>query len=266
MLNSESLKLKEQYINELVRKEKISMMTLDVYSKEIDEFMEYLDEESLLKVRPLKIMNYIQFLKKKYSDITVKRKIASLKGLYKYFLKKELIEASPLEGIKVQIKEKKIDSKAGIGHFNRILDFCHSDPKGLRDKMIITLLMKKVFKINDILNIKTSEIINEQEINTLILGEITAINLNKDEANLLKEYSENRIKILEKKENYLFKEITRQNFRARFQKYCRLAGIEEFSPSEIKKTIKKHEEKTQNKDEFFQKIREEYIRIGIGDD
>ena len=199
MLNSQSLKLKEQYINELIKKEKISMTTLDVYSKEIDEFMEYLDEESLLKVRPLKVMNYIQFLKKKYSDITVKRKVASLKGLYKYFLKKELLEVSPLEGIKVQVKEKKIELQVGIGHFNRILDFCPSDPKGLRDKIIIVLLMKKGFKVNDVLNIKMSEIINNQEINTLILGEITAIHLNTAEGDLLKEYLENRERILEKK-------------------------------------------------------------------
>lgn len=266
MLNNESRKVKEEYINELLKKEKISLSTLDVYKKEIDEFIEYLNEESLLKVRPLKVMNYIQFLKKKYSDITVKRKIASLKGLYKYLLKKELIENSPLEGIKVQVKTRKVESEIGIGYFNRILDFCSRDPKGLRDRMIVTLLMKKGFKINEILNIKTSEIINNQEINTVILGELVAIHLESDEANLLKEYLENRERILEKKENYLFKEISRQNFRARFQKYCRLAGVEEFSPSEIKKTVKKQETENFSKDEFFQSIRQEYIRIGIGDD
>lgn len=266
MLNNESLKIKEQYINEELKKEKISLSTLDIYTKEIEEFIEYLDEESLLKVRPLKVMNYIQFLKKKYSDITVKRKIASLKGLYKYLLRKELVETSPLEGIKVQVKEKKLELEVGIGQFNRVLDFCPSDPKGLRDRVVITLLMKKGFKINDILNIKISDIINEQEINTVILGEITAIYLEKEESDLLKDYLENRERILEKKENYLFKELSRQNFRARFQKYCRVAGIDEFSPSEIKKTVKKQEYKTENRDEFFQKIREEYIRIGIGDD
>ena len=49
---------------------------------------------------------------------------------------------------------------------------------------------------------------------------------------------EMRDKIDEPKGEYLFKNLSRQNFRARFIKYSKLAGIEAaVSPNEVKNTI-----------------------------
>ena len=68
--------------------------------------------------------------------------------------------------------------------------------------------------------------------------------------------------------NKIFQELTREGFRVRFIAYGKRAELtREISPNMIKKIIV--EEKTRDEEGILiliDKIREQYMRIGIGDD
>ncbi len=267
---SNSKKIVDDYIVNLMKKGRVSEETIEIYKNEIEDFLKFIGNDDILKVRPLKIMNYVQFLKKNFSDSSVKRRLASINGFFKYLLKTEKINCNPTEGINVKIEVKPIKSKVEIGEINSILDFCPENSKGKRDKLVIELLRTSGLKINEILEIKISDIIKNKEINILKKTGKVVIHLEEKESLSLKEFIEEfRNQIDEKKENYLFKELTRQNFRARFIKYCKLAGIEEeISPIEIKKTVKEMIIAKEKKESpsYMDKIREIYMKIGIGDE
>ncbi|MGL4687298.1 MAG: tyrosine-type recombinase/integrase [Fusobacteriaceae bacterium] len=265
-----SKKILESYTLNLIKKGRVSKETIEIYKNEIESFLNFIGDDDILKVSPLKILNYIEFLKKNFSDSSVKRRLASVNGFFKYLLKKEKINSNPIEGINVKIEVKPIKSKVEIEEIDSILDCCPKDPKGQRDKLIIELFKSSGLKISEILEIKISDIIKNKEINILKKTGKIVINLNEKETDSLKKFIEEfRNQIDEKKENYLFKELTRQNFRARFMKYCKLAGIEgQISPIEIKKTVKKlniAKEKSESSS-YIDRIRDVYMKIGIGDE
>ncbi|MGL5054234.1 MAG: tyrosine-type recombinase/integrase [Fusobacteriaceae bacterium] len=257
------------YIESLSREKKISQNTIEVYQKEIGEFIDYIYPENILSANNLKVMRYIEKLKENYSERTIKRKLISINGLYKFLFKNEIILLNPLDGIKFEIAPKKTSTNFNNGEINTLLDYCEENPKGVRDKLLISLLLSSGLKINDLLDIKTKDIIGFEEINILKKNGRISISLEEKDKILLKRYIlENRDKIEEEREEYLFKNLTRQNFRARFIKYSKMAGIKgDISPNEIKKITeqKKNSEKL-DKIDTLEKIRAEYIKIGIGDD
>ena len=261
--------LKNRYISELKKLEKVSGTTISIYEKEIVEFIEYLKEEDALKIGALKIDFYIKKMKEIYSEVSVKRKIASLNGFYKYLQKRGDVETNPFFGIKFVVG-KTVEQRVEIPfyEFEKIKQSCDETPKGIRDKFFITLLMKKNIKINDIVNIKMKDVIKKNEICSLKKTEIKVIFLEPCEEKLLEEYLANRDLIEEGFEEKLFKGLTRQNFRIRFQNYCKNLGLKEMSPSQIKNTIQKIEvrESLENNSLKLEKIREEYMRIKIGDE
>lgn len=69
-------------------------------------------------------------------------------------------------------------------------------------------------------------------------------------------------------EKRVFGQLSRQGFRARFISYGKKAGIkQEISPNMIKKISIEIKGKYGNDDiSFIEKIREAYMKIGIGDD
>ncbi len=69
-------------------------------------------------------------------------------------------------------------------------------------------------------------------------------------------------------EKRVFGQLSRQGFRARFISYGKKAGIkQEISPSMIKRISIEIKDKIENDDvSFIEKMREVYMKIGIGDD
>lgn len=258
------------YRENLEKNIKLSQDTMNIYIREVEDFKKFIFPENLLSIDQLIIMNYIAKLKEKYSEKTIKRKLVSLNRFYIFAEKKEFIRNNPVQGINIDKKDSIKEIKINHGEIINILDFCPNDVKGKRDRLVITFLMETGLKIREILDIKLSEITNNNEINILKkTGKIT-IHLSEDSVEKLKNFIENeRNKIKEERVEYLFKNLSRQNFRARFIKYCKEAGInEKISPVEIKKSVKMSEFNKENteKYEYLDKLKQEYMKIGIGDD
>ena len=160
-----SIELKNIYINEIKIINKISPATCLIYEKEINEFAIFLNGDNLFEVSPLQIEFYLNKMKEVYSDISIKRKLSSLNGFYKFLQKKGHLEKNPFLGITFTIKKvEPILSSITLEDFENLKNICDGTPKGIRDKLFITLLMKKETRINDIINIKINDIINKNEI------------------------------------------------------------------------------------------------------
>lgn len=258
-----------EYLEFLKLKGKIKIETIDCYKKEIEDFVDFISPESVLDVTNFRFIKYIETLEKKYSLGGIRRKIAAINGLYKYYLKKGIITIDPIEGVKVvnnQVKENNYIKQIEI---NKLLESCDKDPRGERDKLLIMLLSTSGFKINDLLKIRLRDILNYKEINIIKKNGILIISLDEIQRDILKRFiNESNPLIEEEKNEFLFKELSRQNFRARFKRCCKNAGIdEEISPNEIKElAIEEKKALEESVEEKKKRKRAEYFKIGIGDD
>lgn len=261
------------FINEFLVDSKangrINSSTLEIYRKDIEDFDGFIIGKDLIDVETQDLVNYIEELKKKYSDMSIYRKMSSLKSFYRYLLKAKIIDVNPTKDIELPNRVKKVTEPLEKWELKRILDVCDETYEGKRDSLVIKLLYETGFKIGDILNLEKDElsryeykIINIRSASKILNQKISE-NLSKE----LKFFSERLLPNVYTNRNKLFQELTREGFRVRFISYGKKAELErDISPNMIKKIVT--EEKIRDEDgiSLIDKIREQYMRIGIGDD
>lgn len=267
--------LLEKFLEASREKETISEISLNMYKKDITDFKNFLKDKEYEDILNTDIGNYIKFMETKYQENSIIRKISSIKIFYKFLLKKGIVEVSPAEDIVMSRKFVKSGEKIELNELRDILNSCGEDEKGRRDKIIIKLLSETGVQITDILNLRISQMENNDYKSFTIENgsEYIIVEISDESAVELKEYVtryRNNI-VKDSYDDKIFCDLSRQNFRARFMAYGKKAGIErEVLPSMIKNRCqyerKEYHHEKKNKPELIDKIREEYFRIGIGDD
>ena len=262
--------LVEYFLEEIDREGVISKKTIEFYRSDLEFFRGFLENMPLDKVGQEELDRYLQYIKERYSENSVIRKVTSLKSFYKFLLKKEIIKKSPIDKISTSRKNIKIRDKIEERELKAIIDVCPDDFQGERDRLIIKLLASTGLKIVDILNIKLFQLeesnyrtfsINQRNIFTII--DIYE-DLSKEIKDFVEKYNINSFLIFEGVDN--------QKFKTNFIKYVKLAKIDRnVVPSMIKNKFIIEKKKIVGKEEsdeieLFKKIKKEYLRIGIGDE
>lgn len=261
------------FINEFLIDSKangrINSSTLEIYRKDIEDFDGFIIGKDLIDVETQDLVNYIEELKKKYSDMSIYRKMSSLKSFYRYLLKAKIIDVNPTKDIELPNRVKKVTEPLEKWELKRILDVCDETYEGKRDSLVIKLLYETGFKIGDILSLEKDELSKYEYkiINIRSASKILNQKISESLSKELKFFSERLLPNMYTNRNKLFQELTREGFRVRFIGYGKKAELErDISPNMIKKIVT--EEKIRDEDgvSLIDKIREQYMRIGIGDD
>jgi len=153
----------DKFIIYLQKEKNYSTHTLQAYQTDLSEFNDFLIEISLtLTTATTKDVRFwiAQLSEKALSEKTINRKIASLKSFYKFLLKTQSIEKSPvaqLTGMKIR---RKIPVPFSQNEMTYLLDsdLFNDDFEGLRDRVIITLLYSTGIRRAELINIKITDI------------------------------------------------------------------------------------------------------------
>lgn len=263
------MELLENFIKYKADSKSLKKETLDLYHGDVKDFESFI-EKDFLDIRKEDILKYIEFLKKNYQPNSILRKVSTIKTFYKYLLEKRLINDNPSDGIVIEKAPEKELETLEIWEINNILDTCGKDYKGVRDRLLIKLLVETNLSINDILKIKISdlELVSYKIIYNDEKGEKIGISdeLSKELENYIKEV---RTHLVGGNSNLVFYGFSRQSFRARFISLGKKCGIErEITPNMLRNTLKTMVKCSDeiNEEQFFLDLKEKYFKIGIGDD
>ena len=248
---------------------KINSSTLEIYRKDLEDFNGFIISKDLIEVENEDIIKYIAKLKEKYSDKSVYRKMTSIRGFYKYLLKNRIIEVLPFEQIEIPNEAKKETKPLEGWEIKNILDVCDNSYEEKRDKLIIKLLVDTGLKIGDILLLekKNFQYLGYKAIEIYSNSNLRNIELNKKVSESLKEFCEIDLEEEYPGRDKIFEELTRQSFRVRFKIYAKRANIKrKVTPSMIRKMILDNKLKDREDSTLFERIKAEYMRIGIGDE
>lgn len=268
------------FFNEFLEKSKasgiISSATEEMYRVDLEDFKNFLNGKEEENVQENDILEYIKFLRTKYQENSVFRKYSSVKGFYKYLLKKNIIDVLPMERITLVRSGEKIPEVLEFGEIKAISDACEKNSKGRRDKLIIKILTDIGVQIAEVLEMKISDLekYNYEYFSIIKNGKMVLMELSEELSGEINKFiEEDRENLISGSSDYIFYGLSRQNFRARFLVAGKKAGIErEISPNMLRNTSIKEREKYEYLDEngdaltLLNRIKEEYIRIGIGDD
>ena len=154
------LKLEKRYSNH----------TLIAYEIDLFQFKDYLNstynEENINNIDSTFVRSYmVELLSQNNSKSTVARKISALKSIFKYFLKKQLIDESPVSNITTPKVEKRLPSFIKEAEMRQLFngDLFGNDANGLRDRLILSILYQTGIRLSELIGLKCSDV-SKQEI------------------------------------------------------------------------------------------------------
>lgn len=141
-----------EYLDYLEIEKGLSQNTLDAYRRDLSDFLNFCGE--FKKIQRTQINTYIRNLhEKKYSPTSITRKIASIRGIFKWACTNEIIPANPaltLEQPKVPQKLPKVISVAEIE------DILNQNLTKL-ETVIIELLYGCGLRVSELTNLKIND-------------------------------------------------------------------------------------------------------------
>ena len=168
--------LLQQFKDYLLLEKKYALLTVKNYERDLIQFFNYLDIKAT--EFELQIIDYgsirswiVILIEEGISNRTVNRKIASLKAFFKFLVKVQIIESSPLLLHKKLKEPKKAQVPFSINEIENVLDqyYNHDDFESIRNYLIILLLYTTGIRRSELINLKEIDI--DFENNTLkVLG------------------------------------------------------------------------------------------------
>ena len=170
----------ELYLEYLKYNRNYSDYTINSYQSDILEYLEYLQSECLdyCDITYNDLHGLLVFYDKSGNNSkSVRRKISSLKGFYKYLVRNKKIEDNPFIYVSLPKCEKKLPQYLNYNELLEIFDSIDiSDILGLRNRLIMELLYATGVRVMELVNIKINDItISNKEIKIVGKGKKTRI-------------------------------------------------------------------------------------------
>ena len=139
--------------------------TITSYSNDLLKFHNYLEDyyEGVIfhSIKSLHLRSYMVFLlEKKMAKSTVARKISSVKSLFKFLLKQQIVDSSPVNLIETPKLDKKLPSFLKEDEIINLINVIEFEDSffGLRDKLLITLFYQTGARLSEIIELKEDDV------------------------------------------------------------------------------------------------------------
>ncbi len=165
----------DSFFKYLQFEKRYSPRTISSYKNDLFQFQQFLsitfEEEDPSKATHGLIRSWIvQLVESKMEARSINRKIACLRSFYKFCLKEEVIDKSPMVKIKILKTQKKLPQFVNEADMAKLLDQVafESNFEGLRDRAIIELFYGTGIRLAELIGLKENQLnLNERTIKVL---------------------------------------------------------------------------------------------------
>ncbi len=152
-----------QFLQYLQKEKNYSAYTIKAYHKDLEVFKQFLKDNhiDLVSTTSKDVRLWIAHLSEQnLSEKTINRKIATLKSFYKFLLKTDTIQASPMAQLKSMKVRRQVPVPFSQNEMHNLLDknLFSNDFEGRRDYAIIALLYNTGIRQGELIAIKLSAI------------------------------------------------------------------------------------------------------------
>ena len=156
------------FLDHLAFSKRYSKHTISSYNNDVKKFDEYLCSvyECLTfeKVELFHVRSYLVYLLNlNLEKTTVARNISSVKSFYKYLIKEEVVNSSPLNLLESPKINKRLPSFIKEDELVFLFDKIEFEQSflGLRDKLLIMLFYQTGVRLSEIINLKNDSVSNK---------------------------------------------------------------------------------------------------------
>lgn len=152
-----SLDILSQYLDYLEIEKGLSLNTVDAYRRDLTDFIEFCSVKGagvLQKIERTHLNSYILMLhEKKYTATSVMRKIASLRGFFKWLCANDIIEKNPSLTLEQPKIPRKLPKVMTVEEINTIL----SQNLSKMEMVILELLYGCGLRVSELSNLKVND-------------------------------------------------------------------------------------------------------------
>lgn len=229
-MNKETNLCINEFIDYLQFEKGLSEKTIKSYKVDLRGFFDE-NKKEYDEIIKEDIYKYIEDIKKRFKHNTVQRKVSAVKSFFKFLYVNKNIKKDPSNTIKSLQKEKRLPEVLSEDDFNKILDTFNHEPKNVRNKLILKLLVASGARISEIINLKVGDISDNNYEYIRVFGKGSKyryIPIYNSLANEIKEYVENNRNFLAKSEKdyKLFPKVRREQFYTTLREHAKMCGIE----------------------------------------
>ena len=149
----------QRFLNYLTVEKACSELTVTNYSKDLASFAAFWQQrtgKAMLweQVSSLDVRAYLAFLNEKgYARRTVARRISALRSFYKFLVRENILEVSPLAKVRSPKLEKKLPTFLEEVEVNELLTLPDTKPLGRRDQAILELLYATGCRVSELVGL-----------------------------------------------------------------------------------------------------------------
>jgi integrase/recombinase XerD len=153
----------DRYLNHLIVEKGLSRNTIEAYSRDLREFSGFLEKQAQadsLSVPTDKMLHYFKKLREeKLSPRSLARNISALKGFFKFLLREEAIEESPLRHLRTPRVNPRLPEILTGEDFEQILRQAKTDRRtGLRDRAMLELLYATGLRVSELVHLSVHDV------------------------------------------------------------------------------------------------------------
>lgn len=174
-MNNAQISLTEKFYNYLAVEKNSSELTIANYRRDINHFISYLDQRypngcQWHQIGQLDIRAYLTVLnEEKYARRTIARHISALRSFYKYLLRENLVDFSPLTKVRSPKLDKPLPVFLDEMEISELLQLPDDKPLGRRDAAIMELLYATGCRVSELVGL-TMERLDLSNRFVLLLG------------------------------------------------------------------------------------------------
>lgn len=155
----DTLEVQKQYSNH----------TIEAYKKDIEVFIDFLNEESVNSFGEVDYIVIRNFLSKLYDESlessTIARKLSSMRSFYDYLLKHKEVQDNPFVLIKAPKLDKKNPDFLFYEEIDALLDSIdESSDLGLRNRAIVELMYASGLRASEVVSMKLADIDRSRQV------------------------------------------------------------------------------------------------------
>ncbi len=135
--------------------------TLKAYRSDCAEFFEVLRAAGLdpLRPDPRGVEVFFSALYRRHAPATIGRKLAAVRGLFRFLKRRGLVEANPFQGVRGPKQPRRLPDFLPVDEAFVLLDARHpEDPIGVRDRAILEMLYGGGLRVAELVGLEVSHV------------------------------------------------------------------------------------------------------------
>ncbi len=151
------------FIDYLVVEKGLSINTQDSYRFDMQEFTNYLNKKKINNLEDIKeqdLINYLEYLKneKKLQPRSIERHLTTLRSLYKYLVKNEIVKSDITLNIDNMKLGRHLPDVLSIEEVDNLLNIEIKSPYDIRTKAMLEIMYSSGLRVSELVNLELSDI------------------------------------------------------------------------------------------------------------